>query len=29
VEFTQGGDLLRSYDLGRSVSVGLSWGAGR
>jgi len=29
VEFTQGGDLLRSYDLGRTVSFGLSWGAGR
>jgi hypothetical protein len=29
VEFTQGDGLLRSYDLGRSVSVGLSWGAGR
>jgi hypothetical protein len=29
VEFTQGDDLLRSYDLGRSVSFGLSWGAGR
>jgi TonB-dependent receptor len=25
VEFTQGDDLLRSYDLGRSVSFGLSW----
>jgi len=29
VEFTQGGGLLRSYDAGRSVSLGLSWGAGR
>lgn len=29
VEFTQGDDLLRSYDMGRSVSFGLSWGAGR
>jgi TonB-dependent receptor len=29
VEFTQGGELLRSYDTGRSVSFGLSWGAGR
>lgn len=29
VEFTQGGGLLRSYDLGRSVSLGLSWGIGR
>ncbi|MEM7418021.1 MAG: carboxypeptidase regulatory-like domain-containing protein [Gemmatimonadota bacterium] len=29
VNFTQGGGLLRSYDLGRSVSLGLSWGAGR
>lgn len=29
VNFTQGGGLLRSYDLGRSVSVGISWGAGR
>ncbi len=28
-EFTQGGELLRSYDLGRSVSFGLSWGAAR
>jgi len=29
VEFTQGGELLRRYDAGRSVSFGLSWGAGR
>ncbi|MDX1645530.1 MAG: carboxypeptidase regulatory-like domain-containing protein [Longimicrobiales bacterium] len=29
VEFTQGGGLLRSYDLGRSVSLGVSWGIGR
>jgi TonB-dependent receptor len=29
VEFTQGGELLRSYDAGRSISLGLSWGAGR
>jgi hypothetical protein len=29
VEFTQGGELIRSYDSGRSVSFGLSWGAGR
>jgi hypothetical protein len=29
VAFTQGGDVVRSYDLGRSVSVGLSWGVGR
>lgn len=29
VEFTQGGELLRRYDTGRSVSFGLSWGAGR
>jgi hypothetical protein len=29
VEFTQGGGLLRSYDLGRLVSFGLSWGSGR
>lgn len=29
VNFTQGGGLLRSYDLGRSASLGLSWGAGR
>ena len=29
VEFTQGGGLLRSYDMGRPVSLGLSWGAGR
>lgn len=25
VEFTQGGDLLRSFDLGRKFSIGLSW----
>lgn len=29
VEFTQGGGLLRSWDLGRSVSLGISWGIGR
>jgi TonB-dependent receptor len=29
VEFTQGDDLIRGYDTGRSVSFGLSWGAGR
>jgi TonB-dependent receptor len=29
VELTQGDELLRSYDVGRSVSFGLSWGAGR
>jgi outer membrane receptor protein involved in Fe transport len=29
IEFTKGGELLRSYDTGRSVSLGLSWGAGR
>lgn len=29
VEFTQGGGLLRAYDLGRSVSLGISWGLGR
>lgn len=29
VEFTQGDGLIRSYDVGRSVSFGLSWGAGR
>jgi outer membrane receptor protein involved in Fe transport len=29
VEFTQGGDVIRAYDMGRSVSFGLSWGAGR
>jgi TonB-dependent receptor len=29
IEFTQGGELLRSYDTGRSFSFGLSWGAGR
>ena len=29
VEFIQGDELLRSYDVGRSVSFGLSWGAGR
>lgn len=29
VDFTQGGGLLRSYDLGRSISLGLSWGLGR
>lgn len=29
VEFTQGGGLLRAYDLGRSVSLGVSWGIGR
>ena len=29
VEFRQGGELLRSFDTGRSVSLGLSWGAGR
>jgi TonB-dependent receptor len=29
VEFTQGGGLLRSYDMGRSVSLGVSWGVGR
>jgi len=29
VEFTQGGDLLRQYDAGRSLSLGLSWGVGR
>jgi TonB-dependent receptor len=29
VQFTQGGGALRSYDAGRSVSVGLSWGASR
>jgi hypothetical protein len=29
VEFTQGDELIRSYDTGRSVSFGLSWGAGR
>jgi len=29
VQFTQGGDLIRSYDMGRTVSFGMSWGAGR
>lgn len=29
VNFTQNEDLLRSYDLGRTVSAGVSWGAGR
>jgi hypothetical protein len=29
VEFTQGGETIRSYDLGRAVSLALSWGAGR
>lgn len=29
IELTQGGELLRSYDAGRTVSFGLSWGAGR
>lgn len=29
VNFTQGDGILRSYDLGRSVSLGMSWGAGR
>lgn len=29
VEFTQGGEKLRGYDLGRSLSLSLSWGAGR
>ena len=29
VEFTQGGGLLRAWDLGRSVSLGISWGIGR
>lgn len=29
VEFKQGDELLRSYDTGRTVSLGLSWGAGR
>lgn len=29
VEFTQGGETVRGYDLGRSLSLSLSWGAGR
>ena len=29
VEFTQGGGTLRSYDVGRSFSLSLSWGSGR
>jgi len=29
VDFTQGGDVIRGYDMGRSVSFGLSWGTGR
>ena len=29
VEFTQEGETLRSYDLGHSVSLALSWGTGR
>ena len=29
VEFTQGDDVIRGYDMGRSVSFGLSWGTGR
>lgn len=29
VEFTQGGGTLRSYDVGRSLSLSLSWGSGR
>lgn len=28
VEFTQGGEVLRSYDLGRSVSLSLGWSPG-
>ena len=28
VEFTQGGETLRSYELGRTVSFSLSWGSG-
>ncbi|MFQ5536282.1 MAG: TonB-dependent receptor domain-containing protein [Gemmatimonadota bacterium] len=29
VEFTQGGGTLRSYDMGRSISLSMSWGSGR
>lgn len=29
VNYTQGGGLLRSWDSGRAVSLGVSWGAGR
>lgn len=29
VQLTQGDGLVRSYDVGRSLSLGLSWGAGR
>jgi len=29
VEFTQGGGTLRSYDVGRSLSLSLGWGTGR
>ncbi|MDZ7780849.1 MAG: carboxypeptidase regulatory-like domain-containing protein [Gemmatimonadota bacterium] len=29
VEFTQGGGTLRSYEVGRSLSLSLSWGSGR
>jgi hypothetical protein len=29
VRFTQGDGLIRSYDTGRSVSFGVSWGVGR
>jgi TonB-dependent receptor len=29
VEFTQGGGTLRSYDVGRSLSLSLGWGVGR
>lgn len=29
VEYTQGGDVLRSWDQGRTLSLGFSWGSGR
>jgi TonB-dependent receptor len=29
VEFRQGGDVLRAWDQGRTLSFGLSWGSGR
>jgi hypothetical protein len=29
VRFTQGGDLLRGYDVGRTLSLSVSWEAGR
>ena len=29
IQFTQGGGLLRSWDQGRVVSLGFSWGSNR